>query len=1622
MTTPNSPSFLKIAPSDSVENPNEVSTPVRTNRVRDFPSADIAADETKEEDDAAQVAAVSTPLRAEANKAAKASADESETLTNAAVANNGGRNSEDINTAPSDRSINDDKTSQASLTEKTAPMLAKLSSWGKQANANAKDFWSKRRVTSTVFTETIKKSLPLTTASLEVPTPTSNRAGKPTFGSYMSGEERKEAAEAKESETQNAATSDPGVVSTNSKKEEPLMKTPPDSLASPGFPRSASSTQANNSNSALHTPIPFRTVETAPASMLSMGSLLSPQSARSGMSDDASSSYVSNYDDDTVSSYVSSTYTSDDGTVRGTLKWAAASVVDSMQTYRGRYNRSGSDMSDPAVPNVPNLHVRNNSLTNDSSLPPTSQTHRILQSRAKQHLQDLMEGLESNEYLMLLGHGMLGVNLKPTYLKYGGVFVDYLVHGGAAQKSGIIRPGDALCRIGDLDVRKGNILQVPNQIAQARRPVHLIFSTGLANKDRINYLDIATALLHTLVQRSDRRSVVRFEEPIIKEESDLPAGGESAEPTENASSTGSHEDDGSSSMELVKPTNFDKGEDEDETAEADPDKNVPDMVPSSTGFLRPAIPPPALRQAFVGIAAQRCNESFFRADRLWTSGGVSSDINLVRALKHAFTLTTADGRRLAFLVRQWSKEEEYQSQGGNGAKRRGGPAEHQFANTPNAMLMLYLELFQFMDLYGVTPASRRRSMAQKIANKFFLPVAIGTELVPPMLDFHHIVSDASLRKLESALKDENFDIPIDLFLDFQEAAMESLSGLHFLSFLVSDECSRMRAYMRNTAPYLNVPLDEVIRQVVEDRNSRTKNYLLYIIVYLITQADPEEVGETSEILDSKEDKRNRVDDAAASLCASIFIKRTLLKAIETINEKKNKETMKKLFESLEKFWELFLSPAVGSLESTALSAETRSKVNMLRAELEQICAPCRRTSRTYDDEASILAIELTAAQLTESQLVEELEYLSESLLYDYAVIGHSNFRGHKIHEWMCQEAVRSNSTDEEAEAVPFLAQNCIKRLLRKANMPQGVSSHKPFNSIGSDKKSHVKQDFQPQQCTAECAIVFGSADGMEYDSIPVIAAGQESGIRRYACQCLDQETMDVLTPDQIPPTLESYAVVPTNVYQQPFRGYHDCPLESVDGWEIALLSFKVPRVDSGSDENEDSSLYGVSLVCRRVASNDDVEENTIPTFFVKSPTNQNSILFEGSTDAGDLKRILHVHSDCTLFNSSFQVQNWRERHSTENAIIGIALVSRHNAIPSMRQALVNLLSRFNNDARACDFMCNSLVDVLGNFENNEVEGGVLRDFVQPHLEESLKPWLERPFGAQQAAFESDAGNQLIRSLPPIPLALLFITALLEQKIVITGSRRSILLSATTALSEMLKPLKWCHLLVPRVPASLAADLLQYPAPFILGMPAQDPGIFELIRELPDDITLVDLDVGRVILATSFAHDTELSRGTPKNEVTARALRTQVLSLAQCLGNVFGSRMDPASWLCDAFPDRDSTEMKPYDALKSVCRDFIDELLAGSTSCCYWVEEASGNDGESEKSKDPTVLFDEDRFFRIKGERRRTPFAPLLSPVSEGTKLALSAENFNLILEVFFRCQSMNAYIGSRDREEMVFAL
>lgn len=418
---------------------------------------------------------------------------------------------------------------------------------------------------------------------------------------------------------------------------------------------------------------------------------------------------------------------------------------------------------------------------------------------------------------------------------------------------------------------------------------------------------------------------------------------------------------------------------------------------------------------------------------------------------------------------------------------------------------------------------------------------------------------------------------------------------------------------------------------------------------------------------------------------------------------------------------------------------------------------------------------------------------------------------------------------------------------------------------------------------------------------------------------------------------------------------------SADGWEISLVNFMVPNAGTTSDNHDEKALFGVSLVFQKrgesltQASNKIQETELVheagPPQEIQNPPKSDCgdtrpfasplrfVTASGDKqDVSNTKRVIQVSSASPVFNRRLQESSWSERMNDRQRVVagpvtvGIALACRRNVVPAMRESLTRfLLDQARSSEETDDLLCGPLVELLGNFSHPDVEASALNAILEPYITFGSSSWIDKPLEDQQRHFEIVAGQQLIDCLPPIPLALLFVTLLLEQKVVLSSSRRSVLFSAVTSLTELFKPLKWSHLLVPLVPSALARDLLQYPAPFILGIPSEDPGNMETLNALPNDVTLVDLDVGRVILASHFAHDDELVRDGEDPRVTAAALRSQVLYLAQSLGLLFGSKLRRQTWNVDSLlysRQDDQAGLSDIEKLRAVCRSFLAELLTG----------------------------------------------------------------------------------------------
>ena len=105
-----------------------------------------------------------------------------------------------------------------------------------------------------------------------------------------------------------------------------------------------------------------------------------------------------------------------------------------------------------------------------------SQTSLLHMSIPAPKIEKLLKSLPLGQYLMFLRPGMLGVNLKQTYLSGHGVYVDMIFPGGNATKSGVICIGDGLVKVGDTDVSKGKIHDVPGIIAKSKRPAILVLN------------------------------------------------------------------------------------------------------------------------------------------------------------------------------------------------------------------------------------------------------------------------------------------------------------------------------------------------------------------------------------------------------------------------------------------------------------------------------------------------------------------------------------------------------------------------------------------------------------------------------------------------------------------------------------------------------------------------------------------------------------------------------------------------------------------------------------------------------------------------------------------------------------------------------------------------------------------------------------------------------------------------------------------------------------------------------------------------------------------------------------------------------------------------------------------
>jgi len=408
---------------------------------------------------------------------------------------------------------------------------------------------------------------------------------------------------------------------------------------------------------------------------------------------------------------------------------------------------------------------------------------------------------------------------------------------------------------------------------------------------------------------------------------------------------------------------------------------------------------------------------------------------------------------------------------------------------------------------------------------------------------------------------------------------------------------------------------------------------------------------------------------------------------------------------------------------------------------------------------------------------------------------------------------------------------------------------------------------------------------------------------------------------------------------------------SIDGWEVSLTNFVIPSQGSGGSD-DDKWMYCVSLVFRKsFNAAPQVSEREINNACVQELQHDASLDETTSQDfksplsmseSDDEKRIMKVSQELKQFNCKLQEKKWSQQ-VRQGSTIGLALISSRNITSAMRETLSLLYDDFcghsneGQDAKRApkkQHLCQPLVDILGTLHPHEIEAASLGCVLQPYLTHTTSRWVNRPISHQTDIFVKAAGMQLLQALPPVPLALAFVTLLLEQKVVFASSRRGMLMSASFAMTQLLKPLKWAHLQVPLVPVSMLDELIHYPAPFMLGIPTDEKKSAAVLGSLPSDVTLIDLDVGRVILASEFSNDTSKTSVGINSDAVAGALRSQVLFLSECLGGSFGAAINRDSWCSDSplqtmnEPTKQCTD--DFTEVLHICEDFISEFISGKS--------------------------------------------------------------------------------------------
>jgi hypothetical protein len=545
------------------------------------------------------------------------------------------------------------------------------------------------------------------------------------------------------------------------------------------------------------------------------------------------------------------------------------------------------------------------------------------------------------------------------------------------------------------------------------------------------------------------------------------------------------------------------------------------------------------------------------------------------ALRGSLVECVSDPRRCSFLeyyFRNYRSKKELDgvTDVGQNAKVENDHDDIASSTNQRRLLELYLELCKFheaMMLCSVFEREKLLKYARLIAARF-LSEDDGAKDKFNGNCLSEYVAHVALGGMEQvqavrfALRDEDeffegdpgdgdgfhfIRLSLEAFLSTQES---------FLSFLISHDCARMRAYLRGSSSFIHIEprmllkTDTGVTEAGVDRFHH--NFLLCAILHLVCMKEGEENSKgnagnfiKNDALLLNSGKRNL--GAASLLGCAFFIMRSLHKKIEAVVEgliedgmtgkSNNLPLYVALIEDINFFWEVYIAPASGALSLLKLSADCQDALDIVRRVLVSSVDDVAAKKTNLGDASANVAMAKIPSSVEVSSSVHSL---AEALFREYTLEIYPKFQRFVFHEWACKEAKRTLIDTKDRSLIDNeylvsskytgLSKGWLNRFFRQMEFPDGISLHRrsgpgKLSEKGGDITYLTSADGPNLRHCGDVALVFGSE---KFD---------QAAIRRFSCVSLhaDLPKRNVLLPEDIPPILECYAEVPS-FHERPFQG------------------------------------------------------------------------------------------------------------------------------------------------------------------------------------------------------------------------------------------------------------------------------------------------------------------------------------------------------------------------------------------------------------------------------------------------------------------------------------------------------